>query len=606
MELNEKQKKAISKNENVVVVLAGAGSGKTTVLIEKIKKIIDSGEYSNKILAITFTNKASLEIKNRLEKIDGKYKGVYTSTFHSLCFRILKIYSDAFKQFDSNFIIIDDYDQKKVINNILKELNYEDKKVLFKINNAKINSLIHDDIQKHLDDEELKVYNLYQNYLNKNNALDFNDLLLYMHELLLIDKYREKIQKLFNYILIDEYQDTSLIQDKIVELMKRDDTKLFIVGDVDQSIYRWRGAKIENILSLEKKFDDVTIIKLEQNYRSTQNILEVANKLINHNKIRYKKELHTLNTKGEKVYYREYDDNYAEATNVINEIKYLLNFDKSIAVLYRNNYQSRVIEEKLIKENIDYQIYGGLKFYDRLEIKDMIAYLRLMFLEDNFSFLRIINTPKRKIGEKTINLIINYSKEYDVNYLKALKELKIVSGLRFLEIIDKYRELIKNDFNYFIKFLNEIKYEDYLIEQDGKIKAQERMDNINEFINGVNKYLEDNNNILDYLNDLLLNNKNEQTTNKLILSTIHGVKGMEFDVVFIVGLNEKIFPSEYSLYNDDELEEERRICYVALTRAKEKLILSSYNFDYRGNYCEESRFLKEMDLIYYNDSNFEI
>ena len=605
MELNEKQKEAINKNENVVVVLAGAGSGKTTVLIEKIKKIIDSGEYSNKILAITFTNKASLEIKNRLEKIDGKYKGVYTSTFHSLCFRILKIYSDAFEQFDSNFIIIDDYDQKKVINNILKELNYEDKKVLFKINNAKINSLNHDDIQKYLDDEELKVYNLYQNYLNKNNALDFNDLLLYMHELLLIDKYREKIQKLFNYILIDEYQDTSVIQDKIIELMKRDDTKLFIVGDVDQSIYRWRGAKIENILSLEKKFNDVKIIKLEQNYRSTQNILDIANKLINYNKIRYKKDLHTLNAKGEKVYYHEYNDNYYEATNVINEIKYLLNFDKSIAVLYRNNYQSRVIEEKLIKENIDYQIYGGLKFYDRLEIKDMIAYLRLMFLEDNFSFLRIINTPKRKIGEKTINLIIDYSKEYDVNYLQALKELKIVSGLRFLEIIDKYRKLIKNDFNYFFDFLNEIKYEDYLIEQDGKIKAQERMDNIHEFVYGVIKYLEENNDILDYLNNLLLDNKNEQTTNKLILSTIHGVKGMEFDVVFIVGLNEKIFPSEYSLYNNDELEEERRICYVALTRAKEKLILSSYNFDYRGNYCEESRFLKEMDIID-NNSNFEI
>ena len=597
MELNQKQKDAIAANENVVVVLAGAGSGKTTVLIEKIKTIINNGEYPHKILAITFTNKASLEIKKRLEQAGDKYQGVYMSTFHSLCYRVLKIYADAFEQFNNNFIIIDDYDQKKVINNILKEINYDDKKILYQINNAKTKALVHDEIKNYLNDKENEVYQRYQDYLNKNNALDFNDLLLYMHELLLIDKYREKIKKLFNFILIDEYQDTSLIQDKIIELMKRDETKLFIVGDADQSIYRWRGAKVENILNLEKKYKDINIIKLEQNYRSTQNILNIANKLIDNNKVRYKKELYTLNNRGEKVYYHQYDDNYDEAKNIINEIKYLLNFDKTIAVLYRNNYQSRVIEERLIRENIDYQIYGGLKFYDRLEIKDMIAYLRLMFLGDNFSFLRIINTPKRKIGEKTINLIVNYSKEYGVNYLEATKQLNILPGINFIEVLDKYLELIKSDFNYFLDFLKEIKYEEYLIEQDGKLKAKERMENVYDFVNGVNKVVNEDVDILEYLNDLLLDRKKEEINSKLTLSTIHGVKGMEFDVVFIVGLSEKIFPSEYSLLEKEMLEEERRICYVGLTRAKLKLILSSFDYDYRGNYCEESRFLKEMEII---------
>ena len=610
--LNKEQQLAVENEANVVVVIAGAGSGKTTVLIEKIISLVENKKkYSSKVLSITFTNKAANEIKERLIHLLGdESRNITTSTFHGLAVRLLKRFNEGLEFHSKDFNIIDDQDQLKIIKDCINRLGlknqYKPKVVRGAISKTKSLVLRHSDIVHELDYDIVGVYNEYQKYLIKNNAMDFDDLLIYLYELLQNKKYQERIRGLFDYILVDEYQDTSLIQAKILQLLKKEETKLFIVGDVDQSIYRWRGALIENILELEKDYVDVSIVKLEQNYRSTKKILDAANLLIANNDFRHDKNLFTNNIKGEGIKVHEFNDAYEEAEFVIKEVDYLkqLGRDMSqVSVLYRYNYQSKLIEDQLVKKGISYVMYGGLKFYQRMEIKDMISYLRLIFnKEDNISFIRVVNAPKRKIGDKAIQNILSYSRKSECSNFDSLKELSIPSSLGFISIIEKYQILLEKDFVVnFTELLKDIKYKDYLVDMDGLDRANERMENIMELMYGIENSIKEGKSINEYLNDLLIFNEEDDVENGVVLSTVHGVKGLEFDNVFIVGLNEGKFPSFSSFDDKHQLEEERRVAYVALTRARKKVIITSYERDYRGSDYKLSRFIDEMQL----DSNID-
>ncbi len=623
--LNKEQKEAVLNTEGPLLILAGAGSGKTRVLTTKIAYLIEEcGISPSNILAITFTNKAAKEMRDRLYMLVGsKAKGSQVSTFHSFGVRIL---TDHFKElgYQKNFVIMDSDDSTSIIKKILKNKgldpkSYNPNAIRNQISNCKNEMMGYQDYEKFaIGDYEKVVYEVFKEYettLKDNNSVDFDDLLLLPIRLFKEHKeILEEYQERFQYVLIDEYQDTNETQYILSKMICAKYKNICCVGDEDQSIYSFRGANYRNILNFEKDYPNAKVIKLEQNYRSTTNILDAANDVIKHNKDRKDKKLWSDKGKGDLIsYYRAYNG-IDEAQYVTREIKKLINNGinyQDIAVLYRTNAQSHTIEEELLKDSIPYRIVGGVGFYARKEIKDVLAYLRLIYNpKDNISLLRVINVPKRGIGNKTISNLIdkaNAAKESIYNVITSGKELA------FKEMIDKLREqsatLTITDLVERILDVTGIKQE---YEDMKTLEADIRLENLEE-LKTVTRTFEEREGIVS-LEDFLLEvslvtdvNEYDEDYNKVSLMTVHSVKGLEFPYVFIVGLEEGLFPYMNALLNESELEEERRLCYVAITRAKEKLYL--VNARSRMLFGEDtsnvpSRFINEInqDLL---DKQFE-
>ena len=614
--LNEEQKKAVLYNEGPLLVLAGAGSGKTKVLTTKIAYLIKEKEISPyEILAITFTNKAAKEMKERVENLIGdEARFIQISTFHSFGLKLLR---ENCKElgYDPNFTILDSDDSLIIIKKIMKDLDYDIKKYSPKAIKNKISSCKNDlkgpsDYEKYisgeLDQITFEVYKKYEEKLKSSNAVDFDDLLLL--PIKLFKKHKdilERYQNRYKYVLIDEYQDTNEAQYILSKLICSKYKNICVVGDADQAIYGFRGANYKNILNFEKDYPNTVSIKLEQNYRSTKNILDAANCVIRNNQSRKEKNLWSTKGDGEKVtYYRAYDQ-LDEAHQVASFIKKIKDSGKSlsqVAILYRTNAQSRVMEEELIKDSIPYHIVGGLSFYSRKEIKDLLAYLRLIYNEkDDTSLLRVINTPKRGIGLKSIQNLqtkadINNSSLFeaiDGGKEQTFKDLiislkKISEKVTLTKLIDKVLEL------------SGIRKE---LETEKTLEAEVRLENLKEF-KSITKAFEERLGLVsleDFLYEVsLVNDKDEyaDANDKVSLMTVHAVKGLEFDIVFVIGLEEGLFPHINSLYSSYDIEEERRLCYVAITRARDKLYL--FNARRRVLFGNEqvnppSRFLLEID-----------
>lgn len=628
-ELNEKQKEALLNTDGATLVIAGAGSGKTKVLTHKIAYLIQEKQIAPwNILAITFTNKAAKEMKERVEKLIGVIsQDVWIGTFHSICLRILRKHIEKLG-YTSSFSIYDVSEQKTAIKQILKDLNIEskiitDKYVQAKISNFKNDMRFPEDIEVSSYDYNMqmvvKIYEFYQKRLKENNALDFDDIINLTIRLL---KENEEVLKeysnKFRYVLVDEYQDTNKAQFKLIKLFTSVHKNITVVGDNDQGIYSFRGADIQNILDFEKDFENSKIIKLEQNYRSTKNILDVANSVIKNNESKYEKKLWTESTKGEDVEIKKLSDEYSEARHVINKIinatsdniKY-----SDIAILYRMNTLSRVFENILIQEQIPYKIVGGLKFIDRKEIKDLISYLRLIENKsDNIAFIRVINEPKRGIGPSTIDKLSKISMETGLSMYEITKASlqfglnKLYSqSLEFIEMMEKLTNLrseLKISEIYQM-ILKESGYLEILKEKATTDDiAQNRIENIQELYNDIIEFEKEqaDNSLSAYLENFALSSDKdveteEDSDNKVTLMTLHASKGLEFPMVFLVGLEEGIFPSTKSMMEKKELEEERRLCYVGITRAKEKLhITCSSKRTVYGKSAPSiiSRFIKEI------------
>lgn len=605
--LNDMQISAIEDKSPVVVVLAGAGSGKTTVLTQRISYLYRVNKVNpENVLAITFTNKAANEMKERLLEKEGPYAQMsWIMTFHALAVRIIRANTADLKWFDQNFTIIDSDDQLKILKQIIKDLGKDDikpKEASYVIGNAKSFASTLSEVEYKIDWDYVQIYKEYDKYLKSHNAMDFDDLLLYCHELLKKKSVCQKYIDRFKYIHVDEFQDTSIIQNNILKLLYGKVNNMFIVGDVDQSIYGWRGAAVENMLNIKREYGSNTVIKLEQNYRSTPQILDAANKIISYNTARIDKNLWTDSKDGDSVIYNSFNTMYNETDYVSKEIDRMIDYGAQldeIAVLYRSNFQSRKIEEALMKKQIPYKIYGGIRFYERMEIKDIIAYLRLILNQaDEIALNRVINVPKRKIGEKTIEKYRTHQSETGSTLFEAVKQIGSKSAKEFVGIIEKYSDDITSRFEYeFVNLLEDIGYEDYLLGIEDSSKVEERMQNIGEFKEAVLTAIKAGQSLREYLNDLaIFSEKEDVEEDSVVLSTIHGVKGLEFDNVFVIGMTEGRFPSNRSNDSLEEMEEERRLCYVAVTRAKKHLELTSYKYDFTGNYQKPSVFIEEMEL----------
>lgn len=629
-DLNKEQQKAVLETEGPLLILAGAGSGKTRVLTTKVAYLIEEAGISPyNILAITFTNKAAKEMSNRLYRLIGdKAKNVQVSTFHSFGVKILR---ENFKYlgYDKNFIIMDSEDSISVIKKILKEKGidpkiYNPNAIKNKISSCKNEMMSPKDYEKYVasDFEKivLLVYELYEDTLKKNNSIDFDDLLILPIKLFrenpnILQNYQER----FQYILIDEYQDTNEAQYILTKMISAKYRNICCVGDVDQSIYSFRGANYKNILNFEKDYKDAKTIKLEQNYRSTTNILDAANDVIKNNKERKDKKLWSDKGTGDKITYYRAFNGIDEAQYVAREIKNLINNGieyENIAVLYRTNSQSHVIEEEFLKNKIPYKIVGGIGFYSRKEIKDVLAYLRLIYNEkDNISLLRVINTPKRGVGSKTISNLIEKAN----NEGKSIYEV-IVSGkeLEFKNIIEKLKKFSESlTITELVDKILDITGIRKEYESDKTLESDIRLENLEE-LKTVTRTFEEKEGIVsleDFLYEVSLVsdvNEYDEDKNRVSLMTVHSVKGLEFDYVFITGLEEGIFPHMNSLMNISDLEEERRLCYVAITRAKEKLYLVNARLRMMfGHDCTNlpSRFIGEInkELLdgYVSEDNFK-
>ena len=590
--LNEKQQEAVKETEGAVLVLAGAGSGKTKVLTTRVAYLInEKGVNPRNILAITFTNKAATEMKERISKMVENSNKIQISTYHSLGLLFIRENCEKLN-YQSNFTILDSEDALTLIKKIMKEKGIDDKAfnpraIRNAISSAKNELIDAKSYEKYaLTEFEKKVYEVYLNYekrLKLGNSLDFDDLLmlpiiLFKNNPDILSKYQDR----FEYILIDEYQDTNYAQYMLSKLLSAKYKNIFVVGDIDQSIYAFRGANYKNILNFEKDYSNNKTILLEENYRSTKCILNVANDIIKNNKQRKEKNLWTQNNDGEKITYHKAENEKDEANYVKNEIQKLIDngVEKSnIAVLYRTNAQSRIIEEELLHHNIPYKVVGSFYFYNRKEIKDLISYLKLIYNpHDDISLLRIINTPKRGIGLKTIENLT----------LKAISENKSIyeaidSGkeLQFKNIIEKIKqkqeELSLTELIDYILNETGLKQE---LENEKTIEAEIRLENLNEF-KTVARNFEDKYGIIsldEFLDSIsLVSDIEEHKDNKdvITLMTIHSAKGLEFDYVFLMGMEETLFPHRNSLLDSEQIEEERRLCYVAVTRAKKKLYLTN-------------------------------
>ncbi len=626
-ELNDKQYEAVTNTEGPCLVIAGAGSGKTKVLTHKIAYLIEENNVKPwNILAITFTNKAANEMKERVEKLVGDVtKDMWIGTFHSICVRILRRQIDRIG-FDTSFVIFDTSDQRTLVKQILKSQNLDDKiftdrSVLFEISNAKNEMLEPDaysaramgDFRK---EKIADIYRIYQKRLKENNAIDFDDIINFTIKILLdnpdlLEYYSDK----FKYVLVDEYQDTNKAQFTLVTLLAAKYGNITVVGDNDQGIYSFRGADISNILNFEKDFPGTKIIKLEQNYRCTQNISNAANEVIKNNETKYEKKLWTSNDAGNlpKVY--RGDDEYDEANYIVRQINHLKMEEyykySDFAVLYRMNTQSRSIEDILRRENIPYKIIGGLKFYERKEIKDIIAYLRLIQnTSDNLSLTRIINEPKRGVGKTSLDNIEAISNSQGVSMYDIIKEAdkyglnRIFGNTReFIQVIEELKtkvdtlsisELIKQT-------LNKSGYTKAL-EDENTIEAENRIENLDEFLTVAMEFEEESadNSLREFLESITLSSDidgMEETEESVTLMTLHSAKGLEFPTVFLVGMEEGIFPGYKSIGEEKEIEEERRLCYVGITRAKENLFLTcakQRTIFGSTSYNAVSRFVKEI------------
>ena len=603
--LNDKQYEAVVNTEGPCLVIAGAGSGKTKVLTHKIAYLMgEKNILPWNILAITFTNKAAKEMKERIELLVGDAaKDMWIGTFHSICVRILRKFIDRIG-FDSSFIIFDSSDQKTMIKQILKDLQLDDKiftdrSVMSEISNAKNEMLepetyavkAHGDFRK---ERIAEVYERYQKRLKENNAIDFDDIINYTIKILMenpdvLQYYSNK----FEYVLVDEYQDTNKSQFTLVTMLASKHGNITAVGDNDQGIYSFRGADISNILNFEKDFPGTKIIKLEQNYRCTGNILKVANAVIKNNEVKYDKKLWTENDVGNLPKVFSADNEYDEGRYIAEQIEHLIREEKykysDFAVLYRMNTQSRAIEEILRREAIPYKIVGGLKFYERKEIKDIISYLRLVQNSaDNLSLNRVINEPKRGIGKTSLDKIAQIAGENNISMYQVIKNADVYGlnrvYLNSREFIDCMESIIAKKDELTIselvkKILKDTGYTRAL-ENENTIEAENRIANLEEFLNVAVEFEEESadNGLSDFLEGITLSSdldNMEETEESVTLMTLHSAKGLEFPVVFLVGMEEGIFPGYKSIGEQKELEEERRLCYVGVTRAKENLFLTN-------------------------------
>ncbi len=630
-QLNNMQQKAVLQIDGPVLVLAGAGSGKTGALTVRIAHMIEQGICPWNIFAITFTNKAAKEMRERVNTLVGEdAKDVWVSTFHSTCVRILRSEIHHL-DFNRHFSIYDSDDQDKLLKDCFKKLNFDLSDKMYSIKFAKVmiskqkEELISwEEYAKNVDKNNLKevktakVYQIYQSMLKENNALDFDDLiyktvLLFQQHPEVLEKYQNR----FRYIMVDEYQDTNTAQYMFVKLLAEKYQNICVVGDDDQSIYGWRGANIRNILEFERDFKDTKIIKLEQNYRSTKTILESANAVIHNNITRRSKTLWTENEKGNKICLYKAENEYDESRFISEKIENLKKQGKSyneIAVLYRNNSQSRTIEDQLIKKSIPYRLFGGLRFYERKEIKDVICYLKVLSNPaDTVAISRIINVPKRGIGDTSIEKINTFVIENNMTFYEALAHLEEMPELKtrakrfqeFYELIEKLREDAQ--------MLSVVDLIDSILKRSGYLQslqeeatddAFDRIENINELISKAAEYEKQNpdGGLSGFLEDIALvadiDNYNEDDGN-VALMTLHTAKGLEFNYVFMIGMEERIFPSYNSVMygGTKEIEEERRLCYVGITRAKQELFLSYTKTRMQHGMTQRntpSRFLNEL------------
>ena len=626
--LNPKQAEAVINTGGPMLIMAGAGSGKTKVLTCRVANLLQKGVRPYRILAITFTNKAAAEMRERVNNMSGPAaKDVWLFTFHAFCARFLRMEIDKLPGYGGNFAIYDTADSQNLIKQILKEMNLDDKRfqpsgILSRISNAK--NALQDAAafaRQAGDFYEQKVADIYSRYEQKlqlNNALDFDDLLMLSIKLLQENKeVREKYQDRFDYLLVDEYQDTNHAQYLLTKFLAAKHRNICVVGDADQSIYGWRGADIQNILDFEKDYPDAKVIKLEQNYRSTQIILDAANAVIENNTGRKPKNLWTENKSGADIIYFQAVDERDEARFVIEQLQNLQRTENKklgdMAILYRTNTQSRIFEEMLIKSGISYNMVGGLKFYERKEIKDIIAYLRVIFNPaDSLSLLRIINVPKRGIGDASLAKIQAYAAANNVSLFEAVSNAAAIDGLssRFVSKLDDLAGIIFELMN----LANEAPVEDLIdrvlrdtgyleeLENERTPQAQSRIDNLHELISVAQEFAasEEENNLENFLAHVALVSDIDDTElgeDAITLMTLHSSKGLEFPVVFLVGMEEGLFPHARTLTDETEIEEERRLCYVGITRAKEKLFLSSTKMrTIYGNTVTypPSRFLQEI------------
>ncbi|MGM0472299.1 MAG: DNA helicase PcrA [Bacillota bacterium] len=635
--LNPQQKEAVQHQDGPLLVLAGAGSGKTRVLTHRIAYLIQ--EYNVEpynILAVTFTNKAATEMQERIERLIAQdSEELWMSTFHSIAVRILRREIGKLG-YDSNFTIYDTTDQKSLIKQIIKEeldldtKQFKPRSILNQISNAK-NELIdvatyQQRVGSYFERVIGEIYELYQKRLKENNALDFDDLIMKLVELfreyeLVLEYYQQR----FRYILIDEYQDVNQAQYELVNLLAAQHQNICVVGDDDQGIYGFRGADVSNILNFEEDYPESKVIKLEQNYRSTKKILDAAYQVVRHNQGRKAKKLWTANDEGAPLEYYKARSGKEEAVYIAHQIEQLsqgeLNYD-DIAILYRTNAQSRILEEVLMKEGIPYRMVGGLKFYERKEIKDILAYLRVLYNpNDDVGLGRIINVPKRGIGATTVERLTNFASEQNITLYQAVQRVDEIESIssrfsnkvaEFGELITYYRSRLEelNALELTTELLDEIGYIREL-EAKGTPEAKNRIENIEELLAGIEEYVESEgeSNLGGYLEEVALVSDIDRVDDDaaaVMMMTLHSAKGLEFPAVFLTGLEEGIFPHSRSIDSKEEIEEERRLCYVGMTRAQEKLYLTharSRKVYGQSSYNPASRFLDEIpsDLFADND-----
>ncbi len=642
-DMNPEQARAVKKTEGPLLIMAGAGSGKTRVLTHRIAYlVVEKNVYPSNILAITFTNKAAREMRERIDGLlgAGTQQSMWVSTFHSMCVRILRRNIDRIG-YSKSFSILDSADQLSVVKSVLKQLNldpkqYDPRTMLNTISSSKNECIDASTFRGQINPSNpyertiADVFDGYTKRLRQNQSLDFDDLI--MMTLVLFERVPDVLdyyQSKFQYIHVDEYQDTNNAQYRLVKMLAQKFNNLCVVGDSDQSIYRWRGADIGNILSFEKDYKDAEVIMLEQNYRSTKRILQAANDVITNNKSRYDKQLRTDNEEGEMLSVYRASDEKDESQFVVGKILELreeknLSLDQ-FAILYRTNAQSRVIEEYLVKSNLDYTIVGGTKFYDRKEIKDLLAYLKLIANNsDDLALARIINEPKRSIGATSFDRMARFAIEHDRALFDALQEVDFMGITpRAANEVAKFHALIVG-FTKMQEYLSVTELVEQVLDKTGyremlnnekTIESESRLENIEEFLSvtaAFEKRAEEeqgDRSLVSFLTDLSLiadidslDKEENQSSKKIVLMTMHAAKGLEFPVVFIIGMEENVFPHARSIGDDDEMEEERRLAYVGITRAEQALFLSaaSYRTLYgRASYNQPSRFINEIseDII---------
>ena len=626
--LNPMQKEAVLHTEGPLLILAGAGSGKTRVLTHRIAYLIEEKEVNPwNILAITFTNKAAGEMRERVDSLVGfGAESIWVSTFHSACVRILRRYIENLG-YTSSFSIYDSDDQKTLMKQVFKALDidtrqYKERSVLGIISSAKDKLISPEEFllnagQDFRQKKVGEIYREYQNQLKKNNALDFDDLIVKTVELFqtnhqILDYYQEW----FRYIMVDEYQDTNTAQFKLISLLASKYGNLCVVGDDDQSIYRFRGADIENILSFEQTFPGAKVIKLEQNYRSTQNILDAANGVIRNNRGRKEKSLWTANGTGDEILFKQFEDAGDEADYIARQIRDSGFSYQDQAVLYRTNAQSRLLEERCIFYNVPYRLVGGVNFYQRKEIKDILAYLKTVANGvDDLSVLRIINVPKRGIGATSMGRVTVFASEHGMSLYSTLKEAGMVPGLgkaaekigRFISQMESFRAMAQSE-EYTIQdlieaILEETGYEEEL-KAEGEIESETRMENIQELINKAAAYEEDaeHPSLDGFLEQVALVadiDNVDASEDRVTLMTLHSAKGLEFPKVYLAGMEDGLFPGMMAISSGDrtDLEEERRLCYVGITRAKKELVITAARKRMthgETRYCKPSRFVEEI------------